>query len=65
MGGGKPSLLYEWPAVIEEEDKQVSLRKMIGMAEQLDLVEHNQSALSLYFKEIRERRQKEEGTDNV
>lgn len=43
----------------------MSLRKMIGMAEQLDLVEHNRSALSLYFKETRERRQKKEGTDNV
>lgn len=43
----------------------MSLRKMIGMAEQLDLVEYNQSALSLNFKETRERRQRKEGTDNV
>ena len=65
MGGGKPSLLYEWPAVIEEEDKQVSLRKMIGMAEQLDLVESNQIALSLRFRESRNCRKEKEGTDNV
>ena len=65
MGGGKPSLLYEWPVVIEEEDKQVSLRRMIGMAEQLDLVENNRSALSLHFKETQESHQKKEGMDNV
>lgn len=65
MWGGKPSLLYEWPAVIEEEDKKVSLRRVIGMAERLDLVELNRSALSLIFKETRKRRQKKEGTDNV
>ena len=65
MGGGKPNLLYEWPAVIEEEDKQVSLRRMIGMTERLDLVESNPIALSLCFKERREHRQQKEGTDNV
>ena len=65
MGGGKPSLLCEWPAVIEEEDAQVNLARMTGMAEQLDLIETNQIALPFRFKERRVGRQKKEGTDNV
>ena len=65
MGGGKPSLLYEWLAVIEEEDIQMNLTRMTGMTERLDLVESNPIALSLCFKERRNHRREKEGTDNV
>ena len=65
MGGGKPSLLYEWLAVIEEEESRMTLESVTGMAERLDLMESNPIALSLCFKERREHRQQKEGTDNV
>ena len=65
MGGGKPSLLCEWPAVIEEEDAQVNLASLTGMAERQDLIGTNQIALPLRFKERRENRQLKEGREDV
>ena len=63
--GGKPGLLYEWHAVIKEEDIQMNLERMTGMTERFDLVGSNKIALSLCFKERRKYCQEKEGTDNV
>ncbi len=65
MVWGKSSLLYEWPAVIEEEESQVFLERITGMAERLDLIEPDPIALPLHFIERREFRLQEEGTENV